>query len=199
MSIYDNNKFTKTDEEIKDRMLITRIEEFPEVLLFTPAVYTDLRGWFSEIFSHKTIEGHFGNPVQHNHAHTKYRGTVRGLHFQNSPNEIAKIVRCTQGAVYDVVVDVRQSSPTRGYWIGVVLSRSNGIQILVPKGFAHGIQALEHSCDVQYIQDGYYSPEDERSIMPLDPSIAIMWPEPVELLSEKDAEAPGLLECDINF
>ena len=199
MSIYDSNKYTVRDYDVKGKMTITRIEEFPEVLLFGSTVYTDDRGWFTESYSDKLVEDFFGPPIQHNHSHTKHRGTVRGLHFQNLPHDFGKIVRCTQGAVYDVIVDVRKDSPTRGNWIGVVLSRSNGLQILVPRGFAHGFQALEHSCDVQYIQDGYYNAEAERGINPLDPAVGIEWPYPPEKLSEKDSFAPLLAECDINF
>ena len=166
-----------------------------------PKVFPDDRGFFCETyrrgaFSDLGIEDDF---VQDNHSRSR-RGVVRGLHFQVGDG-IAKLVRCPRGAIFDVVVDLRRSSPTYGRWEGFQLDDENLRQLYCPVGFAHGFLVLSEVADVVYKQTGYYDPELERAIAYDDPDLGIEWPLDEVTPSERDARAPRLAEiaADLPF
>lgn len=150
----------------------------PDVILVTPKRHGDARGFFSETyradaFAEAGIAGPF---VQDNHAYSQEPGILRGLHFQKPPHAQAKLVRCTQGAIYDVAVDMRKSSATYGQHVGAELSAETGAQLYVPEGFAHGYLTLTPDCHVQYKTSAYYAPEAEGGIAWDDPDLGIEWP-----------------------
>jgi len=165
----------------------------PEVVLVTPQVFGDERGYFFESWQQRKfaaggVEAHF---VQENHSHS-VRHTLRGLHYQIEQAQ-GKLVRVTRGAVFDVAVDLRRSSPRYGHWVGVMLSEANHQMLWVPPGFAHGYLALTEQIDFLYACTDYYAPERERAIRWDDPTLAVHWPLPdgvAPILSGKDAVAP---------
>ena len=162
------------------------------VLIVTPRVFSDSRGFFletfhSEKYAEKGIDAAF---VQDNWSHS-VKDTLRGLHFQN-PKAQGKLVCVTRGAVFDVVVDVRVGSPQFGQWFGLELSDSNRRQLWIPPGFAHGFCALTDDADFLYKCTALYAPDCEQSILWSDPAIGIEWPTKSPLLSKKDLEAPLL-------
>lgn len=175
----------------------------PDVYLLEPTVFEDHRGFFMESYNKRDFEelGLFFNFVQDNHSLSVYAGALRGLHFQLEPKAQTKVVRCLKGVIYDVVVDLRKGSPTYKKWAGFILSEYNKRQIVVPKGFAHGILTLTPNTEILYKVDEYYSPEHDRSIRWDDPEIGIEWPIKNPILSEKDKNAPYLkdLESELNF
>lgn len=121
---------------------------------------------------------------------SRLRGTVRGLHFQRPPHAEAKLVRCVAGAIFDVIVDLRDGSPTRLAWEGFELSAGNGRMVLVPEGFAHGFQTLTDDAEVTYHVTHPYTPEAEGGLRYDDPALGIAWPLPVSMISEKDRAWP---------
>ena len=172
-----------------------------EVLLLEPVIFMDQRGFFMESFNESKLAG-LGiqfRGVQDNHCLSEKAGTLRGLHYQLIPDAQAKIVRVTSGEIFDVAVDIREGSPTFGRWTGVKLSAESRMQILVPRGFAHGYLTLAPNTQVQYKVDEFYSPTNERSIAWNDPDIGIDWPLPNPILAEKDLKAPNLGNAEINF
>ncbi len=133
--------------------------------------------------------------VQDNHSFSKARGTLRGLHYQSPPHAQAKLVRCGRGALWDVLVDIRQGSPTYGQWVGVELSFANGRQLMVPEGFLHGFVTLEPETEVVYKCSDHYAPDCDGTVAWIDSDIGIDWPiSTVPVLSEKDAFAPRLAD-----
>ena len=149
----------------------------PEVILFEPTVFTDERGFFFESFNHKKFEeavGYSVNFVQDNHSKST-KGVLRGLHYQLPPKAQGKLVRVTQGEVFDVAVDIRKNSPTFGKWVGEKLSAENKKQLWVPEGFAHGFLTLSETTEFLYKTTDYYAPEYERCIAWNDPEIGIDW------------------------
>lgn len=173
--------------------------EIPEVLILEPRVFGDERGFFMESWSQKTFNaavGHEVNFVQDNHSRSA-RGVLRGLHFQLPPHAQGKLVRCTQGAVFDVAVDLRRSSPTFGKWVGVELTGDNHRQFWIPPGFAHGFVVTSERADFLYKTTDLYAPECEGAVRWDDPAIGITWPDlgMAPLLSAKDAVAPLLADA----
>lgn len=172
------------------------------VIVIEPNVFGDHRGWFMETFndlkfSEAGIEVNF---VQDNHSFSAAKGTLRGLHYQLDPKAQTKLVRCTQGSIFDVAVDIRRNSPDFGKWFGIELSAENKKQLLVPKGFAHAFITLSDNVEVQYKVDEIYSPENDRGIIWSDTEIGIEWPnELTPILSEKDRKAPLLKDAENNF
>lgn len=165
--------------------------------------FGDERGFFSEVWNAATweaagIELHF---VQDNHSLSRTRGVLRGLHFQAPPFAQEKLVRVTRGAVFDVAVDIRKSSPTLGQWVALTLSAKEWNQMLVPRGFAHGFVTLEPDTEVQYKVTALYSPAHDRAIRWNDPAIGVAWPFASEqlTLSDKDKAAPLLAEVETGF
>lgn len=171
----------------------------PEVLIIEPKVFGDPRGFFLESWNQARFAeaGLTMNFVQDNHSRSA-RSVLRGLHFQIERPQ-GKLVRVTQGAVFDVAVDVRRSSPRFGQWVGVELSDANHRQLWIPPGFAHGFLTLSETADFQYKCTDFYDPPSERSVRWDDPTIGITWPEVGlgPMLSGKDAAAPLLAEAEV--
>lgn len=168
------------------------VTPLPGVLIVTPRVFSDTRGFFLETFHSQkyAAQGITGPFVQDNWSHS-VKDTLRGLHFQN-PNAQGKLVCVTRGAVFDVAVDIRVGSPHFGKWFGLELSESNRRQLWIPPGFAHGFCSLTDDADFLYKCTALYAPDCEQSILWNDPQIAIDWPTQNPLLSKKDLEAPTL-------
>lgn len=171
----------------------------PEVLLIEPKVFGDERGFFMESFNQKVFDDAVGRHVefvQDNHSRSS-QGVLRGLHYQLPPHAQGKLVRAVRGAVFDVAVDIRKSSPTFGKWVGAELTEENCKQLWVPPGFAHGFVVLSESADFLYKTTGYYAATHERSIIWNDPALSIQWPldriSALLVLSPKDLGAPSLL------
>jgi len=164
--------------------------------VFQPQVWEDKRGYFFESYNRRTFEeaGIRADFVQDNQARSTY-GVLRGLHFQHPPFEQAKLVRVTEGAVYDVAVDIRPDSPTYGQWYGLELSAENKRQLFVPRGFAHGYVVLSPVAEFCYKCDNYYSKTHEGGIRYDDPTLGIDWQIDLKdaVLSEKDLELPGFV------
>jgi dTDP-4-dehydrorhamnose 3,5-epimerase len=160
----------------------------PGVLRIEPRVFGDERGFFYESFHQARFDHAVGRHVdfvQDNHSKSS-RNVLRGLHYQVRQTQ-GKLVRVTAGSVYDVVVDLRRSSPTFGQWLGEVLSAENRTQLWVPEGLAHGFLVLSESAEFLYKTTDYYAPEHERCIAWNDPSLAIDWPlEAAPIVSSKD-------------
>ncbi|MCG9026472.1 dTDP-4-dehydrorhamnose 3,5-epimerase [Laribacter hongkongensis] len=162
-----------------------------EVKIIEPRVFEDERGFFFESFNQQRFEEAIGYPVefvQDNHSRSS-RGVLRGLHYQQAPHAQGKLVRCVAGAVWDVAVDLRQSSPTFGQSVGVELSAGNRQQLWIPAGFAHGFLTLSESAEFLYKTTDYYAPAAEVCLRWNDPVLAIAWPEAVRpVLSVKDGQ-----------
>ncbi len=165
-----------------------------DVLILEPKVFGDARGFFFESFNARDFAQATGVQtefVQDNHSKSR-QGVLRGLHYQISHPQ-GKLVRVTQGEVFDVAVDLRRSSPGFGRWVGVHLSADNHRQLWVPPGFAHGFVVLSETAEFLYKTTDYWYPEHERSLRWNDPALAIDWPLQGEpLLAAKDAQAPTL-------
>ncbi len=167
------------------------------VYIIEPRVFQDARGYFFESFSQRDFEAQIGpvHFVQDNESMST-RGVIRGLHFQRPPFTQAKLMRCVVGAVLDVAVDLRKSSPTYGQHVAVELSADNHRQFFIPKGFAHGFAVLSDIAVFQYKCDEFYHPEVDGGINILDTSLNIDWHLPVEeaIRSEKDMRLPLLAD-----
>lgn len=166
----------------------------PEVLILEPKVFGDERGFFLESFNQRAVDAALGQPfnfVQDNHSRSA-RGVLRGLHYQLSPHAQGKLVRVAAGAVFDVAVDMRRSSPNFGRWAGVELTAKNNRQLWIPPGFAHGFFVLTETADFLYKTTDYYAPAAEGAVRWNDPDIGIQWPDlgMLPMLSPKDAVAP---------
>ena len=148
----------------------------------------DERGFFTRIWDKKKIQdkGLDSDLVQMSFSFTKKKGTLRGMHFQKKPFEETKLVRCTRGKIFDVIIDLRPESNTYKKWIGVELKSDNLKMLYIPEGFAHGFQTLEDDTEVFYQMSNWFSPEHVRGIRWNDPSFQIKWPLPVENISDKD-------------
>jgi dTDP-4-dehydrorhamnose 3,5-epimerase len=170
------------------------------VLVLEPKVFGDARGFFMESFNQKAFDEAVGHPVafvQDNHSRSA-KGVLRGLHYQVPPHAQGKLVRVTQGAVFDVAVDIRPGSATYGRWVGIELTGENHKQLWVPPGLAHGFLVLSESADFLYKTTDYYAPQAERCVHWADPELAIAWPDVgmAPVLSGKDAVALGLVDLD---
>ena len=177
----------------------------PEVLILEPKVHGDARGFFMESWNQRAFDeatlaanGRSYTFVQDNHSRSA-KGVLRGLHFQRPPHAQGKLVRVTMGAVFDVAVDVRRSSPGFGCWVGIELSADSHRQLWIPPGFAHGFMVLSDSADFLYKTTDYYAPVCERAVRWNDLALGIRWPDPgVGLtLSAKDDSAPLLSEAEL--
>jgi dTDP-4-dehydrorhamnose 3,5-epimerase len=173
--------------------------EIPDVLIFEPKVFGDARGFFMESFNAQRLSDAIGRHydfVQDNHSRSA-RNVLRGLHYQIKQPQ-GKLVRVTAGAVFDVAVDLRRSSATFGWWVGIELSGENHRQLWVPPGFAHGFVVLSESADFLYKTTAYYAPAHERSLRWDDPQIGIRWPTGIEpVLSQKDANAVPFNQAEL--
>ncbi len=165
-----------------------------DVVLLTPRSFRDARGFFFESFNQRRFAEMIGRDVafvQDNQSHS-LRHVVRGLHYQIAPRAQGKLVRALSGAIFDVAIDIRPSSPTYGQHVSALLSAENQQQLWIPEGFAHGFQVVSESADVMYKTTDYWSPEHERAIAWNDAALAIAWPDAARaILSDKDAQAPA--------
>lgn len=179
-------------------MQATRLS-IPDVVLMTPKVFGDNRGFFFESFNQQAFNETTGTHhqfVQDNHSRSG-KGVLRGLHYQIQQPQ-GKLVRVVRGCVWDVAVDIRNSSPTFGKWVGAELSEENQHQLWVPPGFAHGFVVLSESADVLYKTTDYYAPQYERCIVWNDSTLAIAWPYDEQLnLSAKDVQGKALAEAEV--
>ena len=173
--------------------------DIADVFIFEPKVFGDERGFFLESFSQKGFDEAVGRHVdfvQDNHSRSA-RGVLRGLHFQKPPHAQGKLVRVTQGRVFDVAVDIRRDSPTYGRWVGAELSGDNHRQLWIPPGLAHGFLVLSESADFLYKTTDYYAPEHERTLLWNDAALGIRWPlEGAPLLKPKDAAGTPLAQAE---
>ena len=173
--------------------------EIPDVLILEPKVFGDDRGFFFESFNERAFAEKTGVSarfVQDNHSRSA-RNVLRGLHYQIKQSQ-GKLVRVAVGAVFDVAVDLRKSSPTFGKWAGTILSAEDKRQLWIPPGFAHGFLVLSESADFLYKTTDYYAPEHERCIIWNDPDIGIRWPlqgEPI--LAAKDKAGKRLADAEL--
>ncbi|QDC46235.1 dTDP-4-dehydrorhamnose 3,5-epimerase [Candidatus Methylopumilus universalis] len=169
----------------------------PDVLLIEPEVFGDDRGFFFESFNQNKFEEAVKrkiNFVQDNHSKS-IKGVLRGLHYQLPPKAQGKLVRVIQGEVFDVVLDIRKSSPSFGKWVGEILSSDNKKQIWIPEGFAHGFVTLSDTAEFLYKTTDFYSKEHEQSILWDDETIGIVWPMKEVSLSSKDNAALSFNEA----
>jgi dTDP-4-dehydrorhamnose 3,5-epimerase len=173
--------------------------EIPGVMVVVPKASRDERGFFMETYKHSDfaragIKEHF---IQDNHSESS-KHVLRGLHYQNSPNEQGKLVRCIRGKIFDVAVDIRRDSSTFGKWVGLELSEENNVMLYVPPPCAHGFVVLSDTAEVIYKCTKEYSPADERGIIWNDPDINISWPVREPVLSGRDAENPLLRNAELS-
>jgi dTDP-4-dehydrorhamnose 3,5-epimerase len=169
-----------------------RETKLENAFIIEPEKREDERGFFARSWCQREFVHHGLVPtvVQANISYNKKKGTLRGMHYQAAPYEETKLVRCTRGAIFDVIIDVRPESATYRKWIGVKLTASNYTMLYVPEGFAHGFQTLEDDTEVVYQVSQFYIPGEERGARWNDPAFLIKWPGPVESISEKDANWP---------
>lgn len=153
-----------------------------------PSPRGDSRGWFMRSFCKEEFEaiGHTQEWVQMNHSSTATQGTIRGMHFQIKPYGEIKLVRCIVGAVFDVIIDLREESPSYLQWFSAELSAGNKKSLYIPEGFAHGFQTLTEDAELLYLHSAYYTPGYESGVLYNDPKINIQWPLLVTEISERD-------------
>jgi dTDP-4-dehydrorhamnose 3,5-epimerase len=171
------------------------------VLILEPKVFGDARGFFMESFNQKAFNDAVGQDVlfvQDNHSRSS-KGVLRGLHYQLPPHAQGKLVRVTQGSVFDVAVDIRRGSATFGKWVGVELSGENHRQLWLPPGMAHGFLVTSDSADFLYKTTDYYAPQAEGCVLWSDPALGIAWPDEgvAPKLAAKDAAAPALAQARV--
>jgi dTDP-4-dehydrorhamnose 3,5-epimerase len=175
----------------------------PDVKIVKPQRFGDHRGFFSEVYNVEKFAqaGINLNFVQDNHSLSVESGTVRGLHFQSAPFKQDKLIRVVRGRLVDVAVDIRKSSPTYGQHVAVELSAENGLQLLIPIGFAHGFCTVEPNTEVIYKVSGYYSSAHDHGLAWDDPALGINWPVVPEgaVLSDKDRHHPRLADLPRYF
>ncbi|HKE93129.1 MAG TPA: dTDP-4-dehydrorhamnose 3,5-epimerase [Povalibacter sp.] len=162
--------------------------------LIEPTPHEDQRGRFMRAWCAREFADHGINftPVQANMGFSRKQGTIRGLHFQVAPALEAKLVRCTRGALFDVVVDLRPQSPTYRRWYGAQLTPENGWMLYVPEGCAHGCQAMQDDTEFHYMASAAFAPKQATGARYDDPAFGIEWPVPVSLVSEQDRQWPLL-------
>jgi dTDP-4-dehydrorhamnose 3,5-epimerase len=152
----------------------------------------DERGYFSRAWCSEEFHQHglTAQMVQLNTGFSRLRGTVRGMHYQLAPHAEAKFIRCTRGALFDVIIDLREGSPTVGHWYGAELTPDNGTMLYAPEGFAHGYQTLTDDTEMYYLTSKSYAPAAARGVRYDDPAFGIAWPLPVSVISAADREWP---------
>ncbi len=170
--------------------MIFKETKLPGAFVIEPEKIEDERGFFARAWCEEEFEAHGLTPrfVQFNLAGNRHAGTLRGLHYQALPHREAKLVRCTKGAVYDVIVDLRPDSPTHKQWVNVELTGSNHRMLYIPEGFAHGYQTLADRSELFYCVTAFYAPDAERGLRHDDPAFGIEWPRDVQAISEKDQQ-----------
>lgn len=184
-------------------MLDVTLTPLAGVLVLEPRRIGDARGWFSETWNRRRLaeNGILTEFVQDNQSFSAAKGTLRGLHYQAPPHAQAKLVRCVAGAVWDVAVDVRRTSPTYGKWFGCTLSADNGMQLLIPEGFLHGFLTLTENAEILYKCSDYYAPDCDGSVLWNSPALGIDWPldGAAPVLSDKDRAATDFAAWQTSF
>jgi dTDP-4-dehydrorhamnose 3,5-epimerase len=172
--------------------MIFRETELVGVVVIEPERLEDERGFFARTFCQREFKAHGLNSrvAQCNLSFNHRKGTLRGMHYQLEPHREVKLVRCTRGAIFDVIVDLRPESPSYCRWVGVELSEENRRMLYVPEGFAHGYQTLVDNSEVVYQVSEFYAPGSERGVRFDDPTFGIAWPCEVTVISEKDSQHP---------
>lgn len=175
---------------------------FDGLIIIRPKVFADSRGYFFESFNTEAFkrEGISFAPVQDNESKSS-KGVVRGLHYQLAPFAQAKLIRVVEGKIFDVGVDLRKNSSTFLKWFGIEIDSENKIQLLIPKGFAHGFSVLSDYAIIQYKVDNVYNKESERGIIYNDPELGVDWKlgETIPIISDKDRENKLMKEAEFNF
>lgn len=166
--------------------------KFKGSFIIEPEPIEDERGFFARSFcQHEFAERRLNTKVvQCNISFNRKRGTLRGMHYQALPHEEAKLVRCTAGAIYDVIIDLREGSPTFKEWVGLELTRENRRMLYIPEGFAHGYQVLADNSEIFYQMSEFYNKEASRGIRWNDPAFGVTWPIDNPILSEQDRNIP---------
>ena len=169
--------------------------ELCDAWLIEPVPARDERGFFARTFCIREFAEHGLTTrfVQHSTSASTRRGTLRGMHFQRAPHGEAKVVTCSRGAIWDVIVDLRPRSPSYRRWQGFELTAGNRRQLYIPEGFAHGFQTLCDDVEVSYLISAFYAPAAAGGVRHDDPTLAIEWPLPVSVISEKDRTWPDLV------
>jgi dTDP-4-dehydrorhamnose 3,5-epimerase len=160
--------------------------------IITPDLIEDERGFFARIFCRNEFEEYGLNPdlVQSNISFNKIKATLRGMHYQSAPHAEVKLIRCTAGAIYDVIIDLRRESPTFKQWFGIELSEKDHRLLYIPEGFAHGYQTLDPQTEVSYQVSAFYHQPSERGVRWNDPAFGIEWPFSPSVVSKKDGSYP---------
>ncbi len=175
---------------------------FPGLKIIKPEIYKDFRGHFFESYNLEKMQnsGLEANFIQDNQSESSY-GVIRGLHYQKNPYAQTKLIRVVHGIIFDVVLDLRQNSPTFGKWFGIEISDENNMQLFIPKGFAHGFSVLTAKAIVIYKCDRLYHPQSETGIIYNDPFLVIDWkiPNGKEIISEKDKALKLFKYAEHNF
>ena len=171
--------------------------KFDDAFIIEPKLVQDDRGRFCRLFSMSDLKEHGldFNIAQANYSISRNKGTIRGMHYQAQPFAEIKLFKCLSGRVYDVIVDIRKGSSTFLQWQGVELDKSSNLMVYVPRGFAHGVQALEPDTEILSFSSNPYSDETEGQIRWNDPRIGVHWPIDTPILSQKDSDA-ALLDQD---
>jgi dTDP-4-dehydrorhamnose 3,5-epimerase len=166
--------------------------QLPGAWLIDPVPVSDDRGFFSRVFCTREFASHGLETKfeQHSISYSRQQGTVRGLHFQKPPYSEVKVVSCHQGAIWDVIVDLRVDSPTFGQWNAFELSAENRRRLYIPQGFAHGFQSLVDHVEISYLISAFYVPEASSGYRYNDPAFGINWPLPPGAISDKDRSWP---------
>lgn len=164
--------------------------------IIEPERLRDDRGWFARTYCANEFSqiGHVDDWVQMNHSYTAKKGTIRGMHYQLQPYREIKLVRCIRGKIFDVIVDIRENSPTFLKWFGAELSDESMNMLYIPEGFAHGFQTLSNDCELVYLHSEFYQPGYEAGILYSDKLLNIQWPADVTVISDRDANHPILTE-----
>lgn len=191
--------FRRVDKEVREVKFVQG--NLKDLWIIELCVIGDSRGFFMETWSRHEFEanGLFYDFVQDNHSYSSVKGTLRGIHFQRGEKAQAKLVRCVRGAVLDVAVDLRPSSPTYKRWQAVELSEENKRQLLVPRGFGHGFVTLTDHVEFLYRADNPYAPEADAGILWNDPELGVEWGVETPILSEKDRHNPLLCDAVTDF
>ncbi len=176
--------------------LLLEPTQLPGLRVVRRQPFSDARGSFARLFCLDALQaaGWPHSVAQVNHSHSKRAGTVRGLHFQRPPHHEWKLVSCLHGAVWDVAVDVRRGSPTYAQWHAQVLTPENGAALLLPPGFAHGFQCLSDDTELLYVHSQAHCAQADAGLHPMDPELALPWPQPVTEWSERDRQLPTLAQ-----
>lgn len=172
-----------------------RVDKIDGVELLTKSPIEDSRGYFREWFSASSLAQAINQDFAFKQGNVSLskKGTVRGIHFSTSKQGQAKLVTCLSGKVWDVIVDLRSSSPTFGNWVAYELTPDNGRTIFIPSGLGHGFQSMQENSIIAYLLSSEYDPSSEATLHPFDETLAIEWPAPTTFVSARDLSAPSFL------